>query len=529
MSQHKAKRAKTKAPVVALPPSYEELAALHVATLTAVAFLAPKGVLCSLPVLQQSVAGLTTHALGVEQLQMMVALDASLGLRHAWIAPAPGAPPEEVLELVLREPLKVACSPGAVRSRARRFRALLEAAAASDPPVELPLAPLPPPAPAAHGVAEDGGGGGFSCAAEQADHHEEAADVTRPSPTAVGEVTGLPSPPPKPLRRVVSSASGRAAAASGGGSGVVGAPVSGTQSAASAAPELSSTVEGAAAAEAAVEAEAKAAEAAEAAAEAAAAAGRSGCAAFLRRVRETPFYRGQIVHTHVTPAAPPRYVPLSCALAPAVSAALRASGIEQLYSHQAAAIDALLAGRDAVMLATPTASGKSLAYNVPCLHAVATDAAARAIYIFPTKALAQDQLRALRALCNAGATGVWKVPPSWCFPLSAIPAAWGAGLRAWAALRTPEERRSRLDPSGSVGGAAVSLRQRRPCCASRHHLNPNPNPDPYPNPNPRRHRTLRHARRHLRRRHAAGRAGSPAARRAHTADEPRHVAPGRDA
>eukprot|EP00964_Phaeocystis_antarctica_P026653 scaffold15017_cov64-Phaeocystis_antarctica.AAC.2 len=529
MSQHKAKRAKTKAPAVALPPSYEELAALHVATLTAVAFLAPKGVLCSLPVLQQSVAGLTTHALGVEQLQMMVALDASLGLRHAWIAPAPGAPPEEVLELVLREPLKVACSPGAVRSRARRFRALLEAAAASDPPVELPLAPLPPPAPAAHGVAEDGGGGGFSCAAEQADHHEEAADATRPSPTAVGEVTGLPSPPPKPLRRVVSSASGRAAAASGGGSGVVGAPVSGTQSAASAAPELSSTVEGAAAAEAAVEAEAKAAEAAEAAAEAAAAAGRSGCAAFLRRVRETPFYRGQIVHTHVTPAAPPRYVPLSCALAPAVDAALRASGIEHLYSHQAAAIDALLAGCDAVMLATPTASGKSLAYNVPCLHAVATDAAARAIYIFPTKALAQDQLRALRALCNAGATGVWKVPPSWCFPLSATPAAWGAGLRAWAALRTPEERRSRLDPCGSVGGAAVSLRQRRPCCASRHHLNPNPYPNPNSNPNPRRHRTLRHARRHLRRRHAAGRAGSPAARRAHTADEPRHVAPGRDA
>ena len=96
MSQHKAKRAKTKAPAAALPPIYEELAALHSATLTAVAFLAPKGVLCSLPVLQQSVAALTTHALGVEQLQRMVALDASLGLRHAWIAPAPGAPPEEV-------------------------------------------------------------------------------------------------------------------------------------------------------------------------------------------------------------------------------------------------------------------------------------------------------------------------------------------------------------------------------------------------------------------------------------------------
>ena len=487
MSQHRAKRPKTKAPTAALPPSYEELAALHVATLTAVAFLAPKGVLCSLPVLQQSVAALTTHALGVEQLQMMVALDASLGLRHAWIAPAPGAQPEEVLELVLREPLKVACSPGAVRSRARRFRTLLEAAAASDPPVELPLAPLPPPAPAAHGVgageAEDGGGG-FSCAAEQAHHHEEAADATRPSPTAIGEVTGLPSPPPKPLRRV-SCASGRAAMASGvGGVGTVGAPVSGAQSAASAAPELSSTTEGEVEAAAAAEAtavEAEAAAAAEAAAEAEAAAGRSGCAAFLQRVRETPFYRGQIVHTHVTPAAPPRYMPLSCALAPAVGAALRASGVEQLYSHQAAAIDALftmhvpciyhayaspcihhaytmhmhtpciclyhaqaaaidalLAGRDAVMLATPTASGKSLAYNVPCLHAIATDTAARAIYIFPTKALAQDQLRALRALCNAGAPSLGNVPSSWCRPLPCGAHCRGAGLRAWAALRASE-------------------------------------------------------------------------------------------
>ena len=70
--------------------------------------------------------------------------------------------------------------------------------------------------------------------------------------------------------------------------------------------------------------------------------GRSGCAAFLQRVRETPFYRGQIVHTHVTPAAPPRYVQLSCDLAPAVGAALRASGVEQLYAHQAAAIASIV-------------------------------------------------------------------------------------------------------------------------------------------------------------------------------------------
>ena len=389
MSQHKAKRAKTKAPAAVLPPIYEELAALHSATLTAVAFLAPKGVLCSLPVLRKSVAALTTHALGVEQLQMMVALDASLGLRHAWIAPAPGAPPEEVLELVLREPLKVASSPGAVRSRTRRFRALLEAAAASDPPIELLLAPLPPPAPAAHGLGagEAAGGGGFSCAAEQAHYQEEAADATRPSPTAIGEVTGLPSPPPKPLRRVA-SASARAASASGGGGGggggALGAPVTGARGAASAAPELSSTMES--------EVEAAAAAAAAAAeAEAARAAGRSGCAAFLQRVRETPFYRGQIVHTHVAPAAPPRYRPLACTLAPAVGAALRASGVERLYAHQAAARASIVVVK----------YGSVEQLHMPCMHR------AHAVHAPCTR-----HARAMHAPCTRHARAVRRPPLS---------------------------------------------------------------------------------------------------------------------
>ena len=61
-----------------------------------------------------------------------------------------------------------------------------------------------------------------------------------------------------------------------------------------------------------------------------------------------------------------------------------------------------LLSRGHVMLATPTASGKSLAYNLPVLHAAATQPEARAMYIFPTKALAHDQLRALRSLANQG-------------------------------------------------------------------------------------------------------------------------------
>ncbi|MBR4401414.1 MAG: DEAD/DEAH box helicase [Synergistes sp.] len=71
--------------------------------------------------------------------------------------------------------------------------------------------------------------------------------------------------------------------------------------------------------------------------------------------------------------------------------ALKKRGIEALYSHQSRAISCALSGIDCV-IATPTASGKTLCYNLPVLHAVLQDANARALYLFPTKALAQDQL-----------------------------------------------------------------------------------------------------------------------------------------
>src|SRR5207302_4828347 len=80
--------------------------------------------------------------------------------------------------------------------------------------------------------------------------------------------------------------------------------------------------------------------------------------------------------------------------------ALRARGISELYTHQAEAIDHALAGRHVVVI-TPTASGKTLCYNAPVLHAVLEDPSSRALYLFPTKALAQDQLAELHALCEA--------------------------------------------------------------------------------------------------------------------------------
>jgi ATP-dependent helicase YprA (DUF1998 family) len=71
--------------------------------------------------------------------------------------------------------------------------------------------------------------------------------------------------------------------------------------------------------------------------------------------------------------------------------ALRAKGIEQLYTHQAEAMTHALAGRNVVII-TPTASGKTLCYNGPVLSSILRDPSSRALYLFPTKALAQDQL-----------------------------------------------------------------------------------------------------------------------------------------
>lgn len=80
--------------------------------------------------------------------------------------------------------------------------------------------------------------------------------------------------------------------------------------------------------------------------------------------------------------------------------ALAGRGIDRLFSHQAAAVDTALAGRNLVVV-TPTASGKTLCYNLPVLDAVVRDLTARALYLFPTKALSQDQVHELLFMVNA--------------------------------------------------------------------------------------------------------------------------------
>ncbi len=121
--------------------------------------------------------------------------------------------------------------------------------------------------------------------------------------------------------------------------------------------------------------------------------------AFLDDMRSRVGYAGQIVHVESMPHSSAAYGRLSASLNPLLQHALQMREIDRFYTHQAEAIDALLAGEN-VVVATGTASGKSLCYNVPVLNACADSSrmGATALYLFPAKALAQDQLRALNEL-----------------------------------------------------------------------------------------------------------------------------------
>ncbi len=102
----------------------------------------------------------------------------------------------------------------------------------------------------------------------------------------------------------------------------------------------------------------------------------------------------------VLEALPPRHAPWPPGIDQRLVKALQGRSMEALYTHQAAAFEATRARRNVVVV-TPTASGKTLCYNLPVLDAIARDPTARALYLFPTKALAADQLAELRSLADA--------------------------------------------------------------------------------------------------------------------------------
>ncbi len=105
---------------------------------------------------------------------------------------------------------------------------------------------------------------------------------------------------------------------------------------------------------------------------------------------------GQVTHHRLLPGAEPVFAPSRLPWPRAIGNLLEERGV-RLYSHQALATDHIRAGHS-VVVATPTASGKSLIYNLPVLERHLHDPDARALYLFPLKALAQDQLAAFTAL-----------------------------------------------------------------------------------------------------------------------------------
>lgn len=113
-----------------------------------------------------------------------------------------------------------------------------------------------------------------------------------------------------------------------------------------------------------------------------------------------PDRASRIEHIHETKEKEAIYAPFPTTMHPSIQKALKSRGVQQLYIHQRQAFDAATAGKSYTTI-TPTASGKSLCYHLPVLQSILEDPTSRAIYLFPTKALAQDQKSDLNDLIKA--------------------------------------------------------------------------------------------------------------------------------
>ena len=119
----------------------------------------------------------------------------------------------------------------------------------------------------------------------------------------------------------------------------------------------------------------------------------------LQQWQNNPEFMSSVTRWEVVPAVEGSYRDIPEELDPRIREALVTRGIKKLYSHQAAAVEAVSRGNHTVIV-TPTASGKTLCYNLPVVGAMIKNPASRALYLFPTKALAQDQVAELRDLTS---------------------------------------------------------------------------------------------------------------------------------
>ena len=121
--------------------------------------------------------------------------------------------------------------------------------------------------------------------------------------------------------------------------------------------------------------------------------------AFLDYVKNISPYRGQVVHVERVPSRAANYAELEKPLHEVLQGYLESLSLFPLYSHQAQAINAARSGKN-IFVVTPAASGKTLCYNIPVLDRTLREKGSCALYVFPTKALAQDQLRGLQELAQ---------------------------------------------------------------------------------------------------------------------------------
>ncbi len=108
-------------------------------------------------------------------------------------------------------------------------------------------------------------------------------------------------------------------------------------------------------------------------------------------------FRDRLVHVETVPSRPERTVPWPSCVAPPLASLFTGTGIHEPWVHQARAWEALESGKH-VAITTPTASGKTLVFNLPVLGSILKDPSAKALYLYPTKALAQDQLKTLQEI-----------------------------------------------------------------------------------------------------------------------------------
>jgi DEAD/DEAH box helicase domain-containing protein len=120
----------------------------------------------------------------------------------------------------------------------------------------------------------------------------------------------------------------------------------------------------------------------------------------LERWKEDPAFLANVTRWEILPAVDGTYLDFPDFLNRRLWEALQKRGIPQLYSHQAGAVEAVQRGENVVVV-TPTASGKTLCYNLPVVNAVMDNPESRALYLFPTKALSQDQVAELRDLTGS--------------------------------------------------------------------------------------------------------------------------------